>query len=59
MVAGVLGYWQLDSPVSTTSRFRSALAVIAMLILTEAVYMRPEILLGKSPLLGSDRKTGA
>jgi len=36
------------------SRLRSALAVFAMLFLTEAVYMRPEILLGTSSLLGSD-----
>jgi hypothetical protein len=35
-------------------RLRSALAVIAMLFLTEAVYMRPEILLGTSSLMGVD-----
>ena len=45
---------QLDSPAHTTSRYRSAFAVFAMLILTEAVYLRPEVLLGGSSLMGSD-----
>jgi hypothetical protein len=35
-------------------RFRSVLAVVAMLVLTEAVYLRPEILFGTSSLMGSD-----
>ncbi len=36
------------------SRFRSFFAVIAMLVLTEAVYMRPGILMGTRSLMGSD-----
>jgi hypothetical protein len=36
------------------ARIRSVLAVMVMLVLTEAVYMRPEILRGASSLMGSD-----
>jgi len=42
----------MESPVNM--RLRSALAVIAMLLLTESVYMRPEIVSGASSLVGSD-----
>ena len=34
--------------------YRSALAATAMLVLTEAVYLRPEIVTGASSLMGSD-----
>ncbi len=37
-----------------SNRLRSALSVTTMLVLTEAVYMRPEILRGTSSLDGSD-----
>src|SRR5665213_2943062 len=52
----------MESPILTKlrsffdrhERLRSAFAVIAMLGLTEAVYMRPELLTGASSLMGSD-----
>ncbi|HEY4085034.1 MAG TPA: hypothetical protein VGM43_03810 [Bryobacteraceae bacterium] len=37
-----------------SERLRTALAALATVLLAEAVYMRPEILSGKSSLMGSD-----
>jgi hypothetical protein len=43
----------MDNPVHRRSR-NSALAVIAMLVLTESVYLRPGLVAGTSSLMGSD-----
>src|SRR5580698_5106371 len=52
----------MDSPAYPKSRsfferhpqYRSAFAVFVMLVLTEAVYIRPGVLRGTSSLMGSD-----
>jgi Bacterial membrane protein YfhO len=43
-----------DWDTGQLARLRSVLAVVVMLLLTEAVYLRPETLRGTSSLMGSD-----
>ena len=43
-----------DWDTGQLARLRSVLAVVVMLLLTEAVYLRPETLRGASSLMGSD-----
>ena len=43
-----------DWDTGQLARIRSVLAVVVMLVLTEAVYLRPETLRGASSLMGSD-----